>query len=145
MHETYETIEPDGHGDHQLLPVKGGRYDKVFHGPEGEDVGDLHTDIEPIGHANGKIGMVVHSGWMPNEEQVRQIEAGAHIRLSVWMYPIPPMAMSVEAPVCSCHGAEMAWDSTDGGYYCFAQRDTHGAPPADSSPLEQARKDFTPE
>jgi hypothetical protein len=142
-HDTYETDGDERHGDHQLLPVKGGRYVKIFRGPEGTDVGDLHTEIEPVGGEKaGQILVVVHSGWKPNEEHIAQLEAGAHVRLSQWIYPIPPVAMSIEPPVCACHGNAMDWDPDDKGYYC-ASMTIRAIDPAD--PLDRARADFTPQ
>ncbi len=92
--------------------------------------------------------MVVHSGWMPNEEQVAQLGGGAHVRLSVWQYPIPPLAVSVEPPVCACHSEPMEWDGEDFGYYCCrltVQDKDVGPLSRDRSPLEAARRDFEPE
>ncbi len=150
--EVYRTIESEDHGPHQLLPVTGGRYTTVFKGPPGSDVGDLHTDIQPVGSEDGRILLTVHSGWRPSDEQVAQLQAGAHVRLTLWAYPIPPTAVSIEAPVCGCHGAEMVWDEHDAGYYCRTQRSTDDPPldpsqsvgEADVDPLDQAHKDFRP-
>ncbi len=140
----YTPVDGD-HGDHQLKPVTGGRYQQVFKGHD--DVGDLAVDIEPVGGEGGRILVTVHSGWLPTGDQVKQLEAGAHVRLTLWMYPIPPVAVCLEPPVCACHGAPMRWDADDEGYYCLNQKqaDDWQAVPADESPLDAARRSFTPE
>lgn len=144
--EPYTSSRDKRDGDDQLVPVKGGRYESVFHGPPGTDVGDLHCDLEPVGGEGGKILVVNHSGWEPTEEQVHQLGAGAHVRLSLWMYQIPPIAMAIEPPVCSCHGEAMVWDGEDVGYYCMrlslGDLPSRGAPAV--HPLAQAKRDFKP-
>ncbi len=133
----YRLTEEEGgqHGPHQLLPLAGGRYKNVFHGPVGTDIGDLHCDLEPYVGVEGEPVVVNHSGWLPNEEQVMKLLAGAHVRLAVWQHPIPPLAVCVEHPICACHGDEMVWVGES--FFC-----PHEEAPDDA--LEQARKDFTP-
>lgn len=104
--------------EHQLVPLKGGRYQRVFHGPPGTDVGDLHCDLEPVGEVvdgEQKTWVVNHSGWEPSDEQIAQLSAGGHIRLSVYMHPIPPLAMSIEPPV-DADGSPMIWNQRLGAY-----------------------------
>lgn len=139
---TFETYHDHGgeYPDHQLVPQQGGFYQTVFKGPEGTDVGDLWTFIQRDDNSN----VVVSSGWRPTELQLRKLDAGAHVRVALWTYPIPPMAVCLEGPVCKCHGEEMAFDSEGGGYHC-SQIPVVGASPNGSiSGLEQAHADFTP-
>lgn len=137
--------------DYQLVPLKGGRYATVFHGPPGTDVGDLHCDLEPYFEASAPGEgpfLINHSGWMPSEEQVKKLEAGGHIRLSVWRHPIPPLAVSVEPPVCACHEEAMQWDGESEGWLCA--RVNLSRPGADGvrdalDAADQARDDFKPD
>lgn len=157
---TYEEDgDREGYPPHQLVPVRGGRYTTVLKGPEGTDVGDLFCDLEPYVDY-GKALIVTHNGWAASEEQASQLACGAHIRVSVWQHPIPPLAVSVEAPLCGCHEESMVWeiDSDDdddpGGYVCChlagaledAMRDAHveqdAAEAADDTALGQAKQDF---
>lgn len=132
--------DTDEYPDHQLIPQKGGRYTMVFHGPPGTDVGDLHCEL-----AEDDSGNVVNSsGWRPTDDQVEMLVAGAHVRVALWTHPIPPMAISVEPPVCLCHGLPMLFDAPEGAFTClFAAADdgtTNGR-----VNLEQAHQDFKPE
>lgn len=138
----YEIASPDDprYNALQLHPLKGGRYKTVFHGPEGTDIGDLHCDLEPYFQGE-RPAVVNHSGWMPNEEQVKMLEAGAHVRLAVWQQPIPPLAVSVEPPVCDCHDMPMDWHGDDGGFYC-SQMPTLGED--DSDGFDAAKREFNP-
>lgn len=141
MADTYaDQSEKTEYPEHQLIPQKGGRYTTIFHGPPGTDVGDLHTDLEPVGAEDGSIYMINHSGWRPDEEQIAQLEAGAHVRVSLWTHPIPPMAVSIEPPVCSCHGEAMRFDRDDLGFYCSSLID-----PAPVDAFKAAREQFTAE
>lgn len=80
----------------QLKPVKMPYHNSVMRGPEGTDVGDLDTYI-----SEDESGFVVtQSAWMPDERTRAMLQAGAHVRLSVWQHPIPPLAVAVEAPFC---------------------------------------------
>lgn len=117
---TYETSHDYGQDpgyEHQMSPLKGGRYAKVFHGPPGTDVGDLYCDLEPFIMGATPI-TINHSGWQPSEQHIKQLESGGHIRLTVWQHPIPPLAVSVEPPVCACHDLPMVWDEDSEGYNC---------------------------
>ena len=141
----YERMwEPDRHQEHQLAPVKGGRYTEIIHGPPGTDVGDLHIELEPIVFDDQVPTTVTHSGWSPREDQVKQLEAGAHVRLSVWQHPIPPLAMSIEAPVCECHGDPMLWDPDDENFYCahLTTLDQSATGEPARTALDQAHRDF---
>lgn len=150
---TYELAYPDDdrYGPHQLRTLKGGRYTSEMHGPKGTDVGTLPVEFEPTLEF-GEPTTITHSGWMPNEEQQRQLSAGAHIRLSVWQHPIPPLAVGVEGPVCQCHDQEMVWDRDEddeedpGGYVCrhFTEGPMRGTAVSDDA-LDQAKRDFEPE
>lgn len=144
MHDTYvDQSDRQEYPEHQLVPQKGGRYQTVFHGPPGTDVGDLHCDLEPYVEGEGQY-VVNHSGWRPDEDQVAQLEAGAHVRVSLWTHPIPPMAVSIEPPVCQCHGEAMTFDRDELGYYCTRSNDPRSphnrhVPTA----LEDAKESFT--
>lgn len=141
---TYEpTEDPDKYPDHQLTPLKGGRYTDIFHGPLGTDVGDLYCDLEPYFEGE-KPAIINHSGWLASEEQARQLEAGAHIRLSVWSHPIPPLAVSVEPPVCDHCDRPMVWDSDDCGYYCPDVQASGRAADPKAAAEKEVRDSFSP-
>lgn len=106
-----EASDRSEYPDHQLVPVKGGRYTDIIHGPPGTDVGDLHNEIELVGDTfQGREVQyrIAHSGWMPSEDQIAQLESGAHIRLTIHSLPIPPVSVSVEPPVDQ-NGDPMVW------------------------------------
>lgn len=136
--------DPIEYPEHQLIPQKGGRYATVFHGPPGTDIGDLHCDLEPYSEGGGAY-VINHSGWRPTEEQVVQLDAGAHVRVSLWTHPIPPMAVSIEPPVCVCHGEAMVFDRDEAGYYCSHNVDSKGRSNLHAPSAHEAAKDaFTP-
>lgn len=136
----YEIANPDDPRYHalQLHPLKGGRYKTVLYGPEGTDIGDLHCDLEPYVEGD-RPAIVSHSGWMPSEEHVKMMAAGAHVRLGVFQHPIPPLAVSIEPPVCSCHDMPMDWHGDDGGFYC-SQMPTLGEDNSDG--FDAAKREF---
>lgn len=144
--ESYTPEFDPRHGDHQLTPLKGGRYDEIIHGPPGTDVGDLHIELEPQIFEGKDPITVTHSGWFVSEEHLRQLEAGAHVRLSLWQHPIPPMAVSIEPPACECHGEAMTWSEEESNYYCSylttLDRSATGEPAR--SALDRAHQDFEP-
>lgn len=125
--------------EHQLVPLKGGRYKTILKGPPGTEIGDLHCDLEPF-VAYGAPVTISHSGWQPSAEQVRMLASGAHVRLSVWQHPIPPLAVAVEPPICRCHSEPCAWL---GGTFVCSQQTTAEALEAEA--LNRAKRDFTPE
>jgi hypothetical protein len=141
--EIYEPAEdPATYPDYQLTPLKGGRYVTVLHGPPGTDVGDLHCDLEPY-MEGGQPAIISHSGWLPTEEQIRRLKAGAHIRLAVFQHPIPPLAVSVEEPVCACHGHPM---TLAGEAFVCRYSDPADVEQVDKQEAEdQVRRDFSPE
>lgn len=132
------------HGDHQLTPIQGGRYNEIIHGPPDTDVGDLHIELEPQVFENEHPTTVTHSGWHVKEEHAKMLEAGAHVRLSQWQHPIPPVAMSIEPPVCGCHGEPMTWSEHDEGFYCAWLTTLDQAPTGEPArtALDQAHQDF---
>jgi hypothetical protein len=144
--EMYEPVSDPRHGDHQLTPLKGGRYDQIIHGPPGTDVGDLHIELEPVVFEDQHPTTVTHSGWHVSEEHLEQIEQGAHVRLSLWQHPMPPVAVSVEPPVCACHGDTMEWDPDEGNYYCahLTRLDQRATGEPAKSALDQAHEGFKP-
>lgn len=116
---SYEPTEDrESYPDNQLVPLRGGRYKTIFKGPPGTDVGDLHCDLEII--ADQRDGQEVtyqinHSGWSLSFEQMSQLLAGGHIRLTVHQNPIPPLSVSVEPPV-DRDDNPMVWDQATGAY-----------------------------
>lgn len=85
----------------RLDPMQTPRSNIVMKGPD-ESVGDLHSELS-IDTYYGEKGVVVSSSaWDLDERQRELVAAGAHIRLSLWQHPIPPMAVSIEAPYCGC-------------------------------------------
>lgn len=122
---------------HQLAPLEGGRYVTPIQGPPGTDIGTLPCDI---GEQQGAV--VIASGWLPNELQKAQLESGAHIRVSLWTYPMVPIAVALDPPICQCHGEDMEWVEEESGYYCAHGFHANGSP---RTALEQAHSDFKPE
>lgn len=148
-HTYFETEDRSNYPPTQLVPLGGGRYITVFHGPEGSDVGDLHCDLEPY-NEDGIKGIKNHSGWKPDEAQVAMLAAGAHVRLSVYQHPIPPLAVSIEPPVCECHGEKMDFyfDGEEGSFTCrhISGGDTD-EPSSNGNPtqaLQRTKDEFRP-
>lgn len=144
--------KPEDYPPHQLVPVMGGRYKTALHGPEGTDVGTLYCDLEPF-EQEGMRGVVSHSGWLTTTEQDLMLQAGAHIRLAVYQHPIPPLAVSIEPPVCECHGEAMDFyhDGEDSTFTCRHvaggdhEQTSNGSSPETSSGFDQAKAEFEPE
>jgi hypothetical protein len=149
-HTYFETEDREHYPPTQLVPLGGGRYVTVFHGPEGtEGVGDLHCELEPF-EEGGMKGIKNHSGWKPDDIQAEMLKAGGHVRLTVYQNPIPPLAVSVEPPVCECHGEKMDFyfDGEEGSFTCrhVSGGDTHepSSNGSSASALQQAKDDFSP-
>lgn len=148
-HTYFETEDREVYPPTQLVPLGGGRYKTVFHGPEGTDVGDLHCDLEPFDQ-DGIKGIANHSGWRPDDAQAEMLKAGGHIRLTVFQHPIPPLAVNIEPPVCECHGEKMDFyfDGEEGSFTCrhVSGGDQHESSRNGSSAtaLDQAHDEFTP-
>lgn len=123
--------------EHQLTPLEGGRYVLPIHGPPGTEIGTLPAEIQDVDGA-----VVISSGWMPTEDQKKRLESGAHVRVSLWTYPMVPIAVGIDPPICACHGEDMEWSGEDSGYYCSH---TPPTPLKARTALEQAHSDFTPE
>lgn len=142
---TYEIANPDDprYGDEQLRPLKGGRYKTVFKGPPGTEIGDLHCDLEPYIEGD-RPAVINHSGWQPNEQQVAMLAAGGHVRLAVYQQPIPPLAVSVEPPVCTCHDLEMWWAPGARRFICQKEAEHAYAEAVDDRAEDQVRRDFRP-
>lgn len=134
---SYEVDERDDYPAHQLLPLKGGRYKDIIYGPAGTDIGNLYTDREPYMEGD-RPAVVTHSGWKLTEEQLAYLADGGHIRLAVFQHPIPPLAVSVEPPVCDCHGESMNWSPEDG--FSCSQTPTAG----EESAEQDVRDSFKP-
>jgi hypothetical protein len=97
--------------DDQLRPFRVPPSNAVLKGPEGTDVGDLDCELV----RDTEEGFVVTiSRWDLDQDLRAKLSAGAHIRLSVWQHPIPPLAVAVEHPF-HC-GEEMIW--RDGQFVC---------------------------
>lgn len=146
---------PEDYPPTQLVKLRGGRYDTILKGPEGTDVGDLHCDLEPF-EEGGMRGVVTHSGWLTSPEQDLMLAAGAHIRLAVYQHPIPPLAVSVEPPVCHCHGEPMDFyydpgePDVSGTFTCRHvaggenEQTRNGSSPETGSGFTEAKRDFRP-
>lgn len=129
------------YSEDQLQPMKTPHSNSVLKGPPDTDVGNLDCELGPDDDGH----MVTASAWNLTQDQRNRIAAGAHLRMSVWQHPIPPLALAVEAPFCGACDREMSWDSR---FFCetpdcpapevFARRDP-------VTPEEQLRQDFSPE
>ena len=102
-----------------LTPFKTPRSNAVLKGPA-PDVGDL--DCELSEDTSGQI--VTVSAWAPDENQRAMIEAGAHLRMSVWQHPIPPLALAIEAPFCPNCGSGMVWVRGERVFACACDGET---------------------
>jgi hypothetical protein len=134
---------PEGYHEDQLLQGTYPPYDRVIHGPPGTDIGSLWIAVV----ADEENHVVTMSSWDLDDRQRAMIAAGAHIRLSQWTYPIPPVSVAVEAPFCECHDAEMTFDPDQGGFHCPHIESAGGSDADDStasSAEEQLRRDFSP-
>lgn len=149
---SYEPVPNPEANNSQLVPLKGGRYTKVMHGPPGTDIPPLHIDLEVGRDEELRVFGVSHSGWQPTDAQKVMIQAGAHIRLSVWQHPIPPLAVSVEPPVCECHDEAMVLILLGPNQVAFACRHDEDIVPLAEAPepepsepgFAEAKSDFTP-
>jgi hypothetical protein len=119
-------------------------YNRVIHGPPGTDVGSLWIEVnEDTESEPGRRFVVTASSWDLDDRQRAMIDAGAHLRVSLWVYPIPPMSVAVEAPFCGCHGEEMVFND-DGGFSCRHLLEVGGDGDHDIDAEEQLRRDFSP-
>lgn len=120
-------------------------YNRVIHGPPGTNVGSLWIEV----NADDDNHVVTASSWDLDDRHRAMIDAGGHIRLSMWQYPICPVSVAVEAPFCECHDEEMEFNEHDGGFYCRHltevgdERSEH-AEPDEGDGFDQARRDFSP-
>lgn len=101
--------------DPQLTPFKTPYSNALLRGPEGSDVGDLDVELRPDERGQA----VSASAWELTERQREWIAAGAHIRLSVWQHPIPPLAVAVESPFCPECGLEMVYGRAQREFRCI--------------------------
>lgn len=120
-------------------------YDHVIHGPKGTDVGSLWIEVNFDTQSEpGKRLVVVASSWDLDDRQRAMIEAGGHVRLSMWTWPPPPVSVAVEGPFCDCHAEEMLFNEHDGGWYCRHQGEVGHATASSEDAEEQVRQDFSP-
>lgn len=129
---------PERHPD-QLTQGTYPPYDRVIHGPKGTDVGSLWIEV----NTDNQRHVVTASSWDLDDRQKAMIEAGAHIRLSMWEYPICPVSVAVESPFCGCHDEEMVFND-DGGFSCRHLQEVGGDGDHDNDAEEQLRRDFSP-
>lgn len=131
----------------------------VLKGPEGTDVGDLACELTMDPHTET---IVTVSAWQPDERQAQWLAAGAHLRMSVWQHPIPPLALAVEAPFCPSCEAPTVFVKSARVFACATpdcllhsrptpspagQPIKEDAPAADTggmTPEEQVKADFEP-
>lgn len=102
----------EGRHEDQLHPVAMPYHNRVMKGPPGSGVGDLSTWVGPDegGHA------VTYMAFALDDTLRAKIEAGAHVAVGLWTYPMPPIACAVEGPFCELHKTEKVWDGSR--YYC---------------------------
>lgn len=88
-------------------------------GPKDTDVGDLACElaIDPRTET-----IVTVSAWQPTAQQRAWLAAGAHLRMSVWQHPIPPLALAVESPFCSFCDSPTIFVKSEQAFAC-ATRD----------------------
>jgi hypothetical protein len=138
-----EPMGQDPHRD-QLRQGTYPPYNRVIHGPPGTDVGSLWIEVNTDTESEpGRRLVVTASSWDLDDRQRAMIEAGAHLRVSMWVYPIPPMSVAVEAPFCGCHAEEMVFND-DGGFSCRHLLEVGGDGDHDIDAEGQLRRDFSP-
>lgn len=137
----------------QLAPVKTPFTNAVLRGPEGtDDIRDLHCElaVDPVYRTP-----VTVSAWELDERQRELVAAGAHLRMSVWQHPIPPLSLAIEAPFCAGSGlahdpVSMIYVKSERRFACPAceyrlQPLAEGSEPATAEEAErQVRGDFEP-
>jgi predicted RNA-binding Zn-ribbon protein involved in translation (DUF1610 family) len=98
----------------QLVWIRTPYTNATLRGPEGTDVGDLPCElaVDPEHRS-----VVTVSAWELDERQRALVAAGAHLRMSVWQHPIPPLALAIEAPFCNC-GSVTIYVKNEGAFAC---------------------------
>jgi hypothetical protein len=107
-----------------------------------KSVDDLQDECDKVIEPGRRL-VVTASSWDLDDRQRAMIEAGAHLRVSMWVYPIPPMSVAVEAPFCGCHAEEMVFND-DGGFSCRHLLEVGGDGDHDIDAEGQLRRDFSP-
>jgi predicted RNA-binding Zn-ribbon protein involved in translation (DUF1610 family) len=150
----------EGQRRDQLQWVRTPYTNAVLKGPS-EDIGDLPCELALDPEHKS---VVTVSAWEPDERQRALIAAGAHLRMSVWQHPIPPLALAIESPFCNC-GSVTIYVKNEGAFACpncgervktgsYESRDEvprlelpDGVNERDTSraALEEAHHDFVPE
>lgn len=149
-----KTLRDDA-SEAQLTPIKTPHSNAVLRAPEGAegDVGDLHCElaVDP-----GYQSVVTVSAWDLDDHQRELIAAGAHVRMSVWQHPIPPLALAIEAPFCPNDGAQTVFVRSVKAFCCPAcdprfpgngggsSNGSRLVLPPGVTPLDRAREDFEP-
>lgn len=157
MSDAYERLPfmRDGYEGHQIEQTVTPFSNSVLRGPEGTDVGDLACELAMDPHSES---VVTVSAWQPNEQQAAWLAAGAHLRMSVWQHPIPPLALAVESPFCPECEAPTVFVKSERVFACATSgcslygRPTPstfkaGASAADAgsmTPEQQVKADFAP-
>lgn len=131
-------------GNDALSPMPTPFTNSTLHGPPGTDVGDLHCELA-VDEEYGSVATV--SAWVLTEQQRVWIAAGAHIRMTVWQHPIPPLALAVEPPFCEGEAknhapVSMIFVKSEATFACPACGRREGA--TSESAEIQVRRDFRP-
>lgn len=105
----------EGREGEQLSPIVTPFSNSILKGPEDTDVVDLACElaIDPEGGFT-----VTVSAWDLDERQRAWVAAGAHMRMSVWQHPIPPLALAVEAPFCPVCAAPCVYVKSEQAFVC---------------------------
>jgi hypothetical protein len=118
----------------QLQQISTPHSNSVLRGPEGTDVGDLHCELARDPRYES---IVTVSAWELDDKQREWLAAGAHVRLSVWTHPTPPVAVAIEPPFCVC-GSETIYVRSEKQFQCprCGQPVEVGTPPDGNPKLE---------
>lgn len=108
------------YNDDQLQPILTPFTNSVLRGPEGTDVGDLPCELIKEEVA-GETWVSTASGWELDERQRELVAAGAHMRMTVWQHPIPPLALSIEAPFCGSCTTQCVYVKSERVFACANQ------------------------
>jgi hypothetical protein len=116
MDDELKAVRDDASRD-QLTPTTTPYTNATLKGPN-ESVGDLRCELAVDPRYGGEKGVIVTvSAWELDERQRELLAAGAHMRMSVWQHPIPPLALAIESPFCNC-GSETIYVRAERAFAC---------------------------
>jgi hypothetical protein len=127
----------------QLAPTKTPYSNWVMKGPEGsDDIGDLSVELA-VDERYRSVATI--SAWELDARQRELVAAGAHLRMTVWQHPIPPLALAVEAPFCEVCEMDMIYVRGERKFACpRCSIRLHPGDGIEKTPLDSVHSDFSP-